>query len=86
VSAEFWAIVGVGAALLGVVLPLMVGLFASLRSDVRNEIAELRSEIRDLRAELAGLRDRVAALEGAFEEMRRWSQQVLGAVLGHPAA
>jgi predicted nucleic acid-binding Zn-ribbon protein len=57
-----------------------------LRGELRSEAAAIRAEVAELRTEISGLRDRVAALEGAFEEMRRWSQQLVNAVLARPAA
>ena len=106
-SAEFWAIIGVGVALIGVVVPLMLGLHVSLRAEVRTEIAALRAEVHgeiaslrsEMRAEFAAvnerllaleqrvsaLEQRVARLEGAFEEMRRWSELVIN-TMNRPAA
>ena len=95
-SAEFWAITGVGVALIGVVVPLMWGLHLSLRAEVRGEIAALRAEMRvefaaiserlsALEQRVSALEQRVARLEGAFEEMRRWSELVIN-TMNRPAA
>ena len=79
-SAEFWAILGVGVTLLGVGVSLGLLLYqftGGLRGemsefrgeirDIRGEVGGLRSEMSEFRGEIADLRERMARLEGLFE-------------------
>ena len=84
-SAEFWATVGVGVALVGVIVPLILGLHASVRSESAALRVEMRTEFAAISERLSALDQRVARLEGAFQEMRRWSELVINTV-NRPAA
>ncbi len=70
-SAEAIAIVGVGVALLAVLVPLTLTLAAGIRGDVAKVRAELDTLRGDVRAELDTLRADIAALRGDVAEVRR---------------
>ena len=62
VSAEAVAIVGVGVALLAVLVPLIL----SLHGRVVAEVRDLRADVADVRRDLHALAERVARIEGAL--------------------
>ena len=62
VSAEVIAIVGVGAVLLGVMVPF----FLTLHSSLSTTRIELRGELREVRRDLQSLSDRVSRIEGSL--------------------
>ena len=65
-SAELVAILAVGAALAGLIL----GVLRGLRADMRTEIRDVRAEVRDARNDVGDLRERMARLEGLFDGLR----------------
>ncbi|HLY64583.1 MAG TPA: hypothetical protein VKU60_03525 [Chloroflexota bacterium] len=70
-SAEFWAVVGIGVSLL-------VAFGAGQRETYRR--------LDTLSERISRLEERVAHLEGRFEEMTRWSKDLVEAILRRPAA
>ena len=72
-SAELVAILAVGAALAGLILGVLRGLRADMRTeirDVRSEVRDVRAEVRDARNDVGDLRERMARLEGLFDGLR----------------
>ncbi len=61
-SAEAIAIVGVGAALLAVLVPLLL----TLAAGIRRELDHVRADVADVRRDLRNLGERVARIEGAL--------------------
>lgn len=72
-SAEFWAIIGVGVALAGLNLAGQRSAAEdrrSIRADLQGEIQSVRADIESVRADIHALAERVARLEGAFATLR----------------
>lgn len=72
-SAEAIAIVGVGVALLAVLVPLMLTLAAGIRGDLdtlrnemRGDLDTLRGDVAEARRDLHALGERVARIEGTL--------------------
>ena len=72
-SGEIIAVLGMGAALAG----LLLTSFRALRQDIqeqigalREEVAQLRGDIAEIRGDIASLRERMAHLEGLLEGLR----------------
>ncbi|MDE3076059.1 MAG: hypothetical protein KGJ86_11575 [Chloroflexota bacterium] len=70
-SAEFWAIVGTAITVL-----IATGV----------EHRDTSRRIDDLAQRVSDLAQRVSRLDGAFDEMKRWTKDLVEAVLHRPAA
>ena len=77
-SAEFWAIVGMG-------LTVLVAIGAGQRENNRR-FDDVNRRFDDINRRLDTLNERLSRLEGRFEEMRAWSQQIVDALVRRPAA
>lgn len=73
-SAELVAILAVGVALAG----LIVGVLRGLRADMRTEIRDVRAEVREVRSDVGDLRERMARMEGLFEGFRERMSRIEG--------
>ncbi|MDE0205351.1 MAG: hypothetical protein OXP66_04910 [Candidatus Tectomicrobia bacterium] len=59
-GSEFWAIIGVGVLLAG----LIGGMYGSLRNDIAVLRAEVRADVASVKAEVVSIKERLARIEG----------------------
>ena len=74
------AVVGVGVALLTVLVPLLL----SLAAGIRRELGHVRGDVTEVRRDLHALSDRVARIEGALTGP--WRPPANGGAAATPAA
>ena len=81
-STEFWAIIGTG---ISVLVAIAVSSHETTRRfDRMNESMNARFDRMNER--LADMQADIVRLQGSFEEMRRWTTDLVNAVLRRPAA